>query len=140
MLVGNKGSCHGAKPLSPTYLDIQSKFLAIPAFEDAVGCSSITLGDQFAFWLPMAVVGRILASGLKLDRCSHLSTRHERERLFWKNMHEKRDINTSRFCGGECLMPVKVGGNQAIAIHNNPLARVFGTVHFDPVHFRLPVA
>jgi hypothetical protein len=47
MLVGHKESCHGSKPLNPAGFDIQSEFLAIPAFEDAVGCSSIELGDQF---------------------------------------------------------------------------------------------
>ena len=55
-------------------------------------------------------------------------------------MHEKRDINTSCFCGGECLMSVNVGGNQTATIHNNPLARVSGTVQLDPVHLRAPVA
>ena len=52
MLVGHKGSCHGAKPLSPACLDIQSKFLAIPALKDQWAAPVSSFAISSTFWPP----------------------------------------------------------------------------------------
>ena len=55
-------------------------------------------------------------------------------------MHQERDVDAGCLRGGKRLMPVDVRGNQAVAIHNNPLVRISGAIFLNPVHFTPSIA
>jgi len=105
--------------------------------------SRIQPRDQFDFlvahtklgWNLNAVGGIILTGNGEFDRYGHLPAWNERKGIFWKHVHQKRDVDTGCFGGGKRPMPVPVGGNQAFTLHYHPLIHIFGAVLLDPVHF-----
>ncbi len=133
VLVRHKESRHGAKPLCPARLDVQSQLFSVPALEDAMPlrCQAL-LSTRPSHCRRIA---RLRAGSRKLDQNRHLPTRNERKWIFGKNMHQKRNIDSGCFRRGKCLMPIHVRRNQSVAIHNDPLVRISGAILLDPVHF-----
>ena len=55
-------------------------------------------------------------------------------------MHQKRNIDSGGLRRGKCLVPIHVRGNQAVAIHNDPLVRISGAIFPDPIHLAPSIA
>ena len=55
-------------------------------------------------------------------------------------MNQKWDANAGCFGVRKGLMPIRIGGNQAITLHNYPLIRIVGPIFLDPVHFAPSIA
>src|SRR5688572_28961679 len=61
--------------------------------------------------------------------------RNKGQRIFWKHMHNERSLDALLLRRSKNLQRIYSGGDQAIALNRDPLARVRGSVLIDPIHF-----